>query len=130
MWSLTAVLTAILINQIVIHSLSPLQAVDYSGQVADRSTEKIANGIILVTIITMVNYLDTQSHTFLFEAIVFFGGSVLVTGSYYLGENFLSFLGYYKVYTDNCNMRFFLTILLAVMIVFLGKLFMIVYEFE
>lgn len=77
----------------------------------------------------MVNYLDTQSHTFLFEVVFFLGGSVLGTIILYLGANYLSFLGYYKVYTDNFNIRFFLTFFMIIMIIFMAKYITIIYEF-
>ena len=81
---MTGVLSAFLIYQITINSLNPLHAVNMYGHIPDQTTERIANGISLVTVIIMVNYLDTQSHSVFFELFVFFGGSILITGSYYL----------------------------------------------
>lgn len=63
------------------------------GQAPDLMTAQIANGIALNMIILVLNYMDTESHTALFNYFVFGFASVLATASYFIAENYMSILG-------------------------------------
>ena len=70
----------------------------------------------------IINYMDTKSHTFLFEVIIFWIGSILLTAVFFLAENYLEFLQYYQCYRDNMNARFWLVIFVVVLIFVLFKM--------
>ena len=76
----------------------------------------------LVSIVSMINYIDTRTRTYFFEVLIFFVCTVLATVAFYIAENYLPIMGYYEHYTDNLNLRFWLTIFLVVSIVYLVKI--------
>lgn len=90
----------------------------------------MANGIVLVANIIIVNYLDTQAHSVIYEICVFVFASLVLSSLFYIVENYLPLLGYFHAYTDNFNLRFLLAIFAVTMIVLLTKLAMVTLEFE
>lgn len=97
-------------------------AINANGQVEDLSGFKLLNGLALVLIVTMVNYIDTRTRNYFFEGFVFVVGTAIATASFYIAENFLPIMGYYYIYTDNLNLRFWLTVFLVVSLVYLSKI--------
>ena len=95
---------------------------DSSGRIPDNITERVANGIVLVANIIIVNYIDTQAHSLVFEIMVFICASLIFSALFYIVENYLPLLGYFHAYTDNFNLRFLLAIFAVTMIVLLVKL--------
>lgn len=110
--------------------LSPSASMDSSGRVADQTTERLANGFTLVFNMISVNYIDTQYHNLPFEIGVFIIGSLVFSSLFYVVENYFPLLGYYKAYSDNFNMRFFLTCLVICLIVLLAKYLYVAFQFE
>jgi hypothetical protein len=82
----------------------------------------LLHGAVLVNIVSLVNYIDTRTRTYFFEFIIFFVCTVVATASFYVAENYLPIMGYYENYTDNFNLRFWLTIFLVISIVYLVKI--------
>ena len=102
---------------------------DSNGRIADSTTEHIANGMTLPINMIIVNYIDTQSHNWIFEVVLFVFCSLVLSSIYYVAENYLAFLGSYLAYSDNWNMRFFLTIFVICMITLVVKLTYVTFMF-
>ena len=83
----------------------------------------ITNMIIVVTI-------DAQSFPMAYVLGCFVFTSIILTIVFYVVENYFPLLGYYMGYSDNFNMRFYLTIFAITAIVFAIKLMMNTLEFE
>lgn len=47
-------------------SLSPLEACDENGMIPDLKSARLANGMTLMMVILLVNYIDTKTHTYFF----------------------------------------------------------------
>lgn len=97
-------------------------AIDVNGHVEDLAGFKLLNGLALVLIVTLINYVDTRTRTYFFEGFIFFVATALASAAFYIAENFLPIMGYYYVYTDNLNLRFWLTIFLVITSVYLAKI--------
>lgn len=83
-WFATGIALALFIYYVLRISVASDVIVNSDGQVQDLGGFKIINGLALVLIITMVNYIDTRSRSYFFELFVFLFGTVLPTMSYYI----------------------------------------------
>ena len=61
-----AIITAFVCYKIVNVALGSGVAIDLDGRVGDILIEKLANGIVLMIIIIIVNYIDTQSRNVIY----------------------------------------------------------------
>lgn len=96
-------------------------AVNSDGQIEDLSGFKLLHGLALILIVTLINYIDTRTRTWFFEIGIFFIGTAITIAAFYIAENYLQIMGYKLIYTDNLNLRFWLTIFLAITTVYLVK---------
>ena len=84
----------------------------------------------LITNMVIVVSMDAQTFPLAYILGCFVFTSVILTIVFYLVENYFPLLGYYLGYTDNFNMRYYLTIFAICTIVFGIKLMMNTLEFE
>lgn len=129
-WFTSGVILSCFIYYVIRLSVPPNVAIDEEGHIEDLSSYKLINGVALVLIITMANYLDTRTRTYFFEIIIFFVMTVIPTGSYYIAENYFAAMNYYHNYTDNMNLRFWLTIFFIVSVIYIIKVAIQTYEIE
>lgn len=83
-WFATALALALFIYYVLRISVAPDVTINSDGQVLDLAGFKIINGLPLVLIITMINYIDTKSRSYFFELFVFLVATILPTASYYI----------------------------------------------
>jgi phospholipid-translocating ATPase len=129
-WFFTAVFTTFACYFMVVESLNPLSACDASGRVPDQYTERLANGMVLIMVIIVVNYIDTQSHPPAYTWFVFIFASLILSALFFVVENYLPLIGYYETYTDNFNARFYLTVFATISLVGLAKMALSTFYFE
>jgi phospholipid-translocating ATPase len=120
-WSIGAIVLAAFIYYTIKFSLLE-DACSADGQPPDLLTARIANGVALNFVILILNYMDTESHTSFFINFVLILGSILPTAAYFIAENYLNILGVQLVYSDNFNLRFWLTVFLVVGVVYASKI--------
>jgi phospholipid-translocating ATPase len=121
-WFGIGILMSLFIYFILRLSVGADVAVDGDGHVEDLAGFKLLHGLALVLVVTLVNYIDTRTRTYFFEVIIFFVCTALATASFYIAENYLPIMGYFNDYTDNLNLRFWLTIFLVVTVVYMVKI--------
>lgn len=83
-WFATALALALFIYYVLRISVASDAVVNSDGQIVDLAGFKIINGLPLVLVITMINYIDTKSRSYFFELIIFLVGTIVPTASYYI----------------------------------------------